>query len=526
MAETSKRICRWIVQKYQGSAFHRDICTDEIDGGKILNSTELNGLQTNVVVPSQNPLDSTAKMNAVETMAARSASPAYYVSANGRDDNPGTSSQPWKSINYAVSKNSPVKAGDTILVEPGTYTELITLGKSGDGKLGYITLKANGNVTLQDPDSINGGFREGVIQSSGKGFWDIEGFHIRNTSWAGISLRDANNMIVQNNRTSDTGASGIIVMPDSYYSGGEQEVVNKNIQVLNNTIERANIRWQGKGSKDGTQESLSLWGVDGFEVANNTLNGGNREGIDIKVGSRNGSVHDNVVTGQALVSGTSKGYNGGPAIYVDGNRASSFNINIYNNVVFGNTADGITIADENPQQGDVSNIRVYNNIVYGNGKQGSNGGRGITVTNNVRDVEIVNNTFAKNVQGIYIDGRDSAGGFKTSNILVRNNIFANNTYRHGFIKEANNLTVNHNLFSDKFTNLYDSGSGITNLKAFDNTKVKSVGFANLDGNDFHLGSGSPGIDIGSSEIGQYAQLDKDGKQRNKGAGTDVGAYEY
>jgi len=514
---------------------------------KKLNFTESRELQANplsadVITNSRNPLaDPIQSMNGASTVSSSSsssvpttpvsiASPgnnsgaAYYVSTNGSDDNPGTSDQPWKTVNYAVNKDI-VKAGDTILVQPGTYTELITLGKSGS-ESGNITLKANGNVTLRDPDPINGGFGEGVIQSTGVGYWNIDGFRIENSSWAGISLSDANNMIVQNNHTYETGASGIIVKPGKYFDGGDAEVTSKNIKVLNNTVERANWRWHGNGDSNGTQEALSIWGVDGFEVANNTLKEGNREGIDAKTGSRNGSIHDNSITGVALVEGTPQGYRGGAAIYVDGGRANSFKIDVYNNVVFNNTADGIVIADETPNQGDVSGIRVYNNLISGNGIQGVNGGQGITVTSNVRDVEIVNNTVAKNVQAIVIDASDYTGGYKAHDILVRNNIFADSSYRNGFMEDVDNLTLDHNLFTDKFEKLYDVGSGLGNLKASNNSKVGSVGFVNLDGKNFHLTSASSAIDTGSPDIGEYAHIDKDGKQRKQGAGVDIGAYEH
>ncbi len=74
----------------------------------------------------------------------------YYVSPSGSDENSGSQNSPWKSINYAVSEDSPIAAGDTVLVQPGTYTELISLGKSGSDSQ-RITLKANGDVTLRDP---------------------------------------------------------------------------------------------------------------------------------------------------------------------------------------------------------------------------------------------------------------------------------------------------------------------------------------------------------------------------------------
>ena len=450
----------------------------------------------------------------------------YYVSSQGSNNNLGTKDNPWKTIDFAVSEDSPVKAGDTILVKSGVYTEIITLGKSGDDKLGHITLKADGNVTLRDPRPTQGGFREGVIQSAGKGYWIIDGFRIENTSWAGISLRDANNMVVQNNHTYETGASGIIVMPDSYYSGGEAEVTNSNIKVLNNTIERANWKWRTTNDPGAPQEALSIWGVDGFEIAGNILTQGKKEGIDVKVGSRNGSIHDNEVTGVAMVSGTHQGYRGGPAIYLDGNRAAMSNIDVYNNIVYGNTAGGIVISDEIPDIGDVSDIRVYNNVVFNNGIQGVNGGEGIGIRSNVRDVEVVNNTFAKNVQAFSIDGLNSSGGAKSSDILVRNNIFADSSYRHGVIADVDNLRLDHNLFTDGFNQLYSNEGGLGNLITGNNIKTPSVGFVNVAENNFHLTAASAAIDMASQQVGGYALFDPNGVRRNQGIGPDIGAYEY
>jgi hypothetical protein len=498
------------------------VTSDTLGGSSNESNSGNGGTSTDVLLPSSTPPSNsgTSPSNSGKT---------YYVALNGNDSNPGTIDKPWRTINYATSNNSSVSAGDTILVQPGTYTELITLGKSGDDELGHITLKANGNVTLLDPDPINGDFREGVIQSANMGYWVIDGFEIKNTSWAGIALSDANNMIVQNNRTYETGASGIIVLPENYYGGGEAEVTSRDIKVLNNTIERANWRWSGRGDTKGSQEALSIWGVNGFEVAYNTVNQGNREGIDVKTGSRNGSVHNNTVTGAALVSGTPNGYNGGPAIYVDGNRAATFNVDIYNNLIYNNTADAIAVADEDPNNGDVSNIRIYNNVVYGNGIQGINGGLGIAIDNNVRNVEVVNNTFVNNVRAFGINGDSGTGGYRPTNILLRNNIFANSTYwngSNGYINNADKVTLDNNLFTGNYQQLYESGNGNSNLNAVNNRLVSSAEFVNFNNNDFRLTAASPAIDSGSSSIGQYAQTDKNGVTRNQGAGVDIGAYEY
>src|SRR4030042_2020171 len=47
----------------------------------------------------------------------------YYVSTSGSDSNPGTLSQPWKTIQKAANT---VTQGDTVNIRGGTYREKIT----------------------------------------------------------------------------------------------------------------------------------------------------------------------------------------------------------------------------------------------------------------------------------------------------------------------------------------------------------------------------------------------------------------
>lgn len=450
---------------------------------------------------------------------------SYYVSPSGNNNNPGTKNQPWKDIGYATGQTSPVQAGDTILVQSGTYRETVTLGKSGNSQQGHITLKAAGNVTLRDPNPNKGGFFEGVIQSAEKGYWIIDGFRIENTSWAGIALRDANNMVVQNNHTYETGASGIIVMPERYFKGGDAEVTSSDIKVLNNTVERANWKWRTPKDQGSAQEALTIWGVDGFEVAGNLVKDTTKEGIDIKTGSRNGSVHDNTVTGTALISGTPAAYKGGPAIYVDGNRADTFNIAIHNNTVYNNTADGIIIADEDVKRGNVSDIRIYNNVVYDNGQLGINGGVGIGVSNNTEGVEIVNNTLSGNVQSFKIGSKSSSNIVKVGDVLVRNNIFADSKSRNGYVGNAKNITIDNNLFTDGFDELYQQES-VKDLRSRQNDMISSVGFVDAKKKNFRLNKSSAAIDSGSNQIRNYAQNDLSGVKRPSNNRVDQGAYEF
>jgi hypothetical protein len=52
----------------------------------------------------------------------------YYVATNGADSNPGTKSQPWRTIQHA---SSTVTAGAKVIVGPGEYNEFVNLITSG-----------------------------------------------------------------------------------------------------------------------------------------------------------------------------------------------------------------------------------------------------------------------------------------------------------------------------------------------------------------------------------------------------------
>ncbi|MEM9005241.1 MAG: right-handed parallel beta-helix repeat-containing protein [Cyanobacteria bacterium P01_F01_bin.86] len=411
-----------------------------------------------------------------ESFEPKETGKTYHVSPNGSNSNPGTKELPWKDISFATSEASPVDAGDTILVGEGTYTEKVELEKSGNAEAGHIHLKADGEVIIKEstPD-IRETWNEGVIDSVGQGFWVIDGFTIKDSSWAGISLRDANDMVIQNNHTIESGASGIIVMPNNGDAIlGDAAITNRDITVINNIIEEANNNFVGRGTEQaGGQEALSLWGVDGFNVAHNVLYGGNKEGIDVKVGSRNGVIHNNAVTKGAEVSGGYGGYQGGPAIYVDGYQVDSFNIDITNNLVFNNRADGITIGDEVPEHGDTRDVKVSGNLVWDNGEEGVNGGVGLTVQANVNDVEVFDNVFDGNVQALQIDGTTFQGGENPDNVLVYQNVLANSKWRPGIIEDASNVTLADNLFTGDYTTLYTDKAGVENLVKFDNRQVNS-----------------------------------------------------
>ena len=402
-------------------------------------------------------------------LALPSQAATWYVQNSGSGSDTtgtGSSTQPWFSISKAVASNSPVQPGDTIIVRTGWYVESLELGKSGTSSA-RITLKNEGDVYLNDPTPTSGWWQTGVLMANGKSNWNIEGFKVQNSSWGGITLRSCSNITVQRCHTYRTGSSGIIALPNNVSTEGEAEVQSSNIKVLDCIVEEANY-YEGNASytaNSGDQEALTIWGVNGFEVARCRVFNGRTEGIDVKTGSRNGTVHHNEVYGCAAVTGLQWNTgldrrSGGPGIYIDGGRANVFNVQVFNNKVRDNKAEGIAVADED-SRGSIYDIRVYNNVTYGNGIQGVNSGAGINIASG-SNVDVFMNTSVGDVSGFTVTG----GGFGTAypqNLEVRNNIFANAKYQTIYLQNSNGTIIDRNLWTTTPANPVNNAGGNTNL---------------------------------------------------------------
>lgn len=416
----------------------------------------------------------------------------YYVTPTGSDSNPGTESQPWRTIQKAADT---LVAGDTVYIKAGTYQERVVPQNSGSADNYIVYAAHSGDTVTIDGHSIPlPSYDSGLFQVEDKSYIKVSGLRIINAgpndNNAGILVGNSDHIIIENNYTCNTVSSGIGVWDSN------------NIIIDGNEVELA--------CNDGGQECITVAGTDTFEVRNNHVhhggpgtNGG--EGIDAKDGSSNGKVFRNRVHDTNAVG-----------IYIDAWDKHTYNIEVFENVVHNVAADAFALASE--QGGLLENVKVYNNVVYDNKWVGLNVSDCCIAVHPISNVQVVNNTF-------YGNGWDPWGGGilldnpQAEDVVIRNNICSQNYYFQIAVNldvPAQNYTADHNLI--------DGFRGTEGEIYGDDYVEGNPKFVNPAGADFHLQEDSPAIDKGSPM--DAPARDFDGHPRPYGAGYDIGADEY
>ncbi len=220
--------------------------------------------------------------------------------------------------------------------------------------------------------------------------------------------------MLENCYTYNTKSSGIVFAYGS------------NIVVDGNTVE--------KSCNGGTQEGISICVIHTFEVMNNTVSNGLREGIDAKDGCTNGRIYNNHVSN----CGENK-----TGIYVDAYSGYQSNIEVYGNTVTG-CHKGICVATEN--NGLLDNVKIHDNITYDCNWGLALGDWGKGSTHDIQNIFFYNNTAYNMIEaGVFLCND------KAKNIVISNNIFSGAQGKPIHLWSANgNLNetkINHNLLN-------------------------------------------------------------------------------
>jgi len=414
----------------------------------------------------------------------------YYVAPTGSDSNAGTLASPWRTIQKAANT---LQAGDTVYIRGGTYQERVVINVSGTSG-NYITFQnyASESVTVNGNKSLPSTRGSGLIEINSKSYIKIIGLQVTNSFSYGIK-NNGQYITIQNCEVSYSNDGGII-----------SESVANNI-----TVDGCDVHHNNDIGLSAWHEAVTMSGVNTFEVKNSQVHDNKEEGIVAKYDATNGSIHHN------------KSFNNnGPNIYLDG----PSNIKVYNNEVHATLGAkagiGLSIEDIDAN-GQTSNISIYNNLIYDNAAgiwfwiQTADSTKlfsGITIVNNV-----IYNNNRNTWGGVYLM---SGGSSNYSNVVIRNNIFWENTLSggksiKGDTSVLSTFAIDHNLFKTGESSDAFGTSSVT---------TSDVQWVNKANNDFHLQSGSPAIDSGSTT--GAPTVDYDGTARPQKNGFDLGAYEY
>lgn len=434
----------------------------------------------------------------------------FYVSPDGDNSNPGTREQPWATPGYGSRQLAP---GDILIILGGRYSlsvydEDIIMPPSGVSKA-WITIRGeSGNrPTLAGSENLmtaidlsgvsyirlenleitsDGGawFREGINATSGPlNHAVLADLYIHHLDEFGIDIGDANDLQILDCRITYCGF-GSIGGPTGE-QGGWRNVVIRNCE----------LSWSGRyyqgGDGPGPYDRPDGFGIepsDGpIEIANTKAEHNRGDGLDSK--AKNTHIHECVISNNSC-----------DGIKLWGGGSSAANCLIYGR------GDG----DPSPTP--------WSAVVISSEDGGSFHLTNITVDDSAGE------NYLMHVQ------YDHPGVPLT--LTVRNAIFSGRGPNSPiFVGGAVNLIMEYSLFHMPQTDhvldwgdeSYDS-SQVGNIgpgNKYGDPRFVSTGFG-YDGN-YHLLSGSPAIDAGTSA--NAPSVDLDGVTRPQGGGFDVGAYE-
>ena len=367
------------------------------------------------------------------TSSSTSSAGDFYVATTGSDSNPGTQTQPFRTITRGIDALS---SGKTLVIRGGTYAESINTSindvPSGSSWSAATTIKASaGETVVLRPASgtfvlLVSGYAHSYI------VFDGLVFDAASTDNAVSKLTDgANHIRIANCEIRNSARSHGLLITNGNGSTGYNEVINTNIHDNGNS-------WVGPispphGIYVGTPNNL-------FDNCN---------------------IHHN---------------NNGYGVHAYGDNPDS---NIIRNSSIHHNQDGILL--------DGSNNLVFNNLLYAHGIDiRVSDGSGDAAVGNL----IYNNTCYESGAAIHVGA--SVPGVYASNTMIRNNIcyasFDGEQQIQVFM-DASNTVIENNLTRMVILNL---GSG-TAMSA--NVRTNPM-FINAAANDFHLQSGSPAVNTG------------------------------
>jgi hypothetical protein len=462
----------------------------------------------------------------------------FYVSPSGSDSNPGTFSQPWKTIQFGIDHVGP---GDYLFVGDGIYNEKIAFHASGT-PMDYISVWASGTGAILDGTGISSASAMIAIESQSY-IW-VRGLEIRNNimndaqgilvdgNCQGIRLQENTihdiHFSANPNETADEtkNAQGIIVWGSSLAPAG-------NLLIQDNELYNCRL---------GYSEGIAVNGnVDGFLVSGNLVHDITNIGI-VAIGhegvcsnpSLDQACNGLITANKIMRCNSPYAFCGG--IYVDGAKSISVTrnlcaendygieigcehhgktaseITVRNNIVYGNLAAGIALGGYDPDEaGSVIGASFFNNTLYGNDTQSEGMGEiALSVAQNI--------VFRNNIFYPLAGSRAVTYAFGTSTIDFDYNIYYSS-------QGPSAIFVENTTEDFTFAQLQQSGREQNGL--FANPFFPAGPFSETSNMPENMGLSSQVRNTGDPDYALLSdETDFYGNSRIEGGRVDIGAAEF
>ncbi len=447
-------------------------------------------------------------------------STTYYVSKTGSDSNPGTLSQPWKTIQKGIDK---LVAGDTLYVRRGTYTETIKINNSGTSSAPIIISSYPGEIAIIDGNGLDSQLSKNTFLATILGSYIIfENFELTYPNGRGVfsgdityTGKDSSHNIIRNLNIHHMWQQGIIVVGS--YNLIEQNKIWQTDKV--NSFHNDEGGWPGAlNIGNSTYGHLGLNTI----VRNNEVYQNYGEGILC------------MYTDNALIEGNRVWDNWALGIYPD---QCSYTT-IKNNIIYYTNdhefwryptrpGDGILISNE----GIIKNYpighnrTIFNNIIIDVGI-GIDFWTGFASGSALINDVIANNTVVNNIE--YGTGIDLGLPKDTNhqNTAIENNlVLVSKGGDPGYSASSEGLTFSKNLWSKKPNgSVVGAGDIVADpllINPYQTIDLDQIAHP-VKADWYLLTSSSPAIDKGMS----VNEVVVDYFGNNRGTIPDMGANEY